>query len=147
MYFIFSLLFFFLRGDFSPQNRFTEPGTSGLPNLSELLKELLQKESGRRIRNFPVTPVTQYFLQSTAVQVGGVLQYKWEPYCSTNGRCTVGFPSLQGVEARKIQRYKWGEYCRTNWRCIRSHLGTLALKTEDFSERIGRFSKTQKWIY
>ena len=27
---------------------------------------------------------------------------------------------------------------------IRSHLGTLALKTEDFSKKIGRFSKTQK---
>ena len=27
------------------------------------------------------------------------------------------------------------------------HLGTLALKTEDFSKKIGRFSKTRKWIY
>ena len=31
--------------------------------------------------------------------------------------------------------------------CVRSHLGTPALKTEDFSKKIGRFSKTQKWIY
>ena len=30
---------------------------------------------------------------------------------------------------------------------VRSHSGTLALKTEDFSTKIGRFSKTQKWIY
>ena len=30
---------------------------------------------------------------------------------------------------------------------LRSHLGTLALKTEDFSKKTGRFSKTQKWIY
>ena len=29
----------------------------------------------------------------------------------------------------------------------RSHLGTLALKTEDFSKKIRRFSKTQKWIF
>ena len=28
-----------------------------------------------------------------------------------------------------------------------SHLGTLALKTENFSKKIGRFSKTLKWIY
>ena len=49
--------------------------------------------------------------------MGGVLPYKWEPYCNTNGRCTVGFPFLQGLEARKVQRYKWGAYCRTNWRC------------------------------
>ena len=29
---------------------------------------------------------------------------------------------------------------------LRSHLGTLALKTEDFSTKIDRFSETQKWI-
>ena len=29
---------------------------------------------------------------------------------------------------------------------FRSRSGTLALKTGDFSEKIGRFSKTQKWI-
>ena len=28
-----------------------------------------------------------------------------------------------------------------------SHLGTLALKTENFSKKIGRFSKTRKWIF
>ena len=28
-----------------------------------------------------------------------------------------------------------------------SHLGTLALKTENFSKKIGRSSKTPKWIY
>ena len=33
------------------------------------------------------------------------------------------------------------------WAFLRSHLGTLALKTEDFSRKIRRFSKTQKWIY
>ena len=33
----------------------------------------------------------QYFLKSTAVQMGGVLPYKWEAYCSTGGVLTV-FP-------------------------------------------------------
>ena len=47
----------------------------------------------------------------------GVLQHKWEVYCSTNGRCIVGIPFLQSLEAWKAQRYKWGAYCRTNWRC------------------------------
>ena len=28
-----------------------------------------------------------------------------------------------------------------------SHLGTLALKTENFSKKIGRLSKTRRWIY
>ena len=60
-------------------------------------------------------PQPQYFPKSTAVQMGGVLPYKWEAYCSTNGRCTVGFPFLQGLEARKVQQCKWGAYCRTNW--------------------------------
>ena len=52
------------------------------------------------------------FRQSStlAVQMGGVLPHKGEAYCSTNGRCTVGFPCLQGLEARKAQRYKWGAY-------------------------------------
>ena len=30
---------------------------------------------------------------------------------------------------------------------FRSHLRTPALKTENFSKKIGRFSKTRKWIY
>ena len=69
------------------------------------------------IRNVPVTPTPKYFSKSTAVQMGGVLPYKWEASCSTNGRCTVGFPFLRSLEARKVRRYKWGAYCRTNWRC------------------------------
>ena len=56
--------------------------------------------------NFPVTH-PQYFLKSTAVQVGGVLPYKWEAYCSTNERRIVGFPFLQGLEAREVQPYYW----------------------------------------
>ena len=76
---------------------------------SALEKDYTQELSG--------DPNPQYFLKSTAVQMGGVLPYKWEAYCSTNGRCTVGFPFLQGLKARKAQRYKWGACCRTNWRC------------------------------
>ena len=49
--------------------------------------------------------------------MGGVLPYKWEAYCSTNGRRIAGFPFLRSLEARKVRRYKWGAYCRTNWRC------------------------------
>ena len=70
----------------------------------------IQKRSG--------DPNPQYFSKSTAVQMGGVLPYKWEAYCSTNGRRTAGFPFLRSLEARKARRYKWGAYCRTNWRCI-----------------------------
>ena len=62
-------------------------------------------------------PNPQYFSKSIAVQMGGVLPYKWEAYCSTNGRRIAGFPFLRSLEARKARRYKWGTYCRTNWRC------------------------------
>ena len=37
-------------------------------------------------------PNPQYFAKSTAIQMGGVLPYKWEAYCSTNGRRIAGFP-------------------------------------------------------
>ena len=49
--------------------------------------------------------------------MGGVLQHKWEAYCSTNGRRIAGFPFPRSLEARKVGRCKWGAYCRTNWRC------------------------------
>ena len=32
--------------------------------------------------------------------MGGELQYKWE--------VIVGFPFIEGLEAKKVQRYKWG---------------------------------------
>ena len=69
----------------------------------------IQKRSGN--------PNPQYYSKSTTVQMGGVLPYKWEAYCSTNGRRIAGFPFLRSLEARKVRRYKWGAYCRTNWRC------------------------------
>ena len=72
---------------------------------------------GPRIRNVLVTPTPKYFSKSFAVQMGGVLPYKWEAYCRTNGRHIAGFPFLRSLKARKVWRYKWGAYCRTNWRC------------------------------
>ena len=45
----------------------------------------------------------------TAVQMGGVLQYKWEAYCRVH--------LSSKLRSRNVQRYKWGAYCRTNWRC------------------------------
>ena len=63
-------------------------------------------------------PNPKYFSKSTAVQMGGVLPYKWEAYCSINGRRAAGFPFLRSLEARKARGYKWGAYCRTNGRCI-----------------------------
>ena len=63
----------------------------------------------------------QDFPQSTAMQMGGVLQYKWEAYCDTNGRSTDNISlSLQprGTKSIAIQiggvlQYKWEVYCDT----------------------------------
>ena len=53
-------------------------------------------------------PNPKYFSKSTAVQMGGVLPYKWEAYCSTNVSRIAGLPFLRSLEARKVRRYKWG---------------------------------------
>ena len=45
----------------------------------------------------------------TAVQMGGVLQYKWEVYCWVSLSS-----SLRSQEGATIQM---GAYCRVNWRC------------------------------
>ena len=65
-------------------------------------------------RNVPVTPTPSIFPKVLPYKWGA---YKWEAYCSTNGRRIAGFPFLRSLEARKVRRYKWGAYCRTNWRC------------------------------
>ena len=73
-----------------------------------------------RYDDYPEPPTPATFLKVLPVQMGGVLRYKQEAYCRTNGRCTAGFAFLQGLEARKAERYKWGGsavqlevYCRT----------------------------------
>ena len=69
-----------------------------------------------KVRNVPVTPTPSIFPKVLPYKCGGgtavTVPYKWEAYCSTNGRRTAGFPFLRSLEARKAQRYKWGVYCR-----------------------------------
>ena len=86
-----------------------QAGILSLTSITGEKTNLIQKRSG--------DPNPQYFSKSIAVQMGGVLPYKWEAYCSTNGRRIAGFPFLRSLEARKVRRYKWGAYCRTNGRC------------------------------
>ena len=62
--------------------------------------------------------------KSTAIQIGGVLQYKWEAYCDTNGRRTAiqmggvltVCPFPQGLGAPKALQYKWEAYYNTHGR-------------------------------
>ena len=50
-----------------------------------------------------------------------VLPYKWEAYCSTNGRCTVGFSFLSRLRSQEgpaiqmggVLPYKLEVYCHT----------------------------------
>ena len=53
---------------------------------------ILTKVSGRcvllNIGEHPGDHDHQDFPESTAIQMGGVLQYIWEAYCDTNGRST-----------------------------------------------------------
>ena len=76
----------------------------------------LRSEKLRADFSCPTQPPV--FFKKYCRTMGGVLLYKWEAYCSTNGRRIAGFPLLRSLEARKVRRYKWGGgYCRTNWRC------------------------------
>ena len=50
-------------------------------------------------------PNPQYFSKSTAVQMGGVLPYKWEAYCSTNGRRIAGLKTLTSLKIRRFGRF------------------------------------------
>ena len=76
-----------------------------------------QRRSHTVIQERSGDPNPQYFSKSTAVPMVGVLPYKWEAYCSTNGRRISAFPFLRSLDARKVRRYKWGGYCHTHWRC------------------------------
>ena len=64
------------------------------------------------IRNFPEPPSSGIFSKVSQVQMGGVLRYKWDAYCSAYWRCTAAFPFLQSLEASEAQRYKWGGILR-----------------------------------
>ena len=102
-----------------------------------------------RIQKCSGDPNPQYFSTSTAVQMRGVLPYKWEAYCSTNGRCIAGFPFLRSLEARKVRRYKWGAYCRTNGGrtavLFRQVVGVGVSKTLLTSESLAHYENSQKY--
>ena len=68
-------------------------------------------------RNFPVTPTPEYFPKSTAVQMGGVLPYKWEVYCWVSLSSRLRSQEGPAIQMGGVLPYKWGAYCRTNWRC------------------------------
>ena len=63
----------------------------------------------------------QDFPKSPAIQMGGVLQYKWEAYCDTNGKSTdsvslsserIGTQST-AILIRGVLQYRLEVYCGT----------------------------------
>ena len=93
-------------------------------------------------RNFPEPPSPGSFSTVSPSQMGDVLRYKEEAYCSTSCGCTAAFPFLQSLEASEAQLYKWGAYCGTNWRCTASIFqtsctgwGFLNIKNEKSAQR------------
>ena len=69
--------------------------------------------------NIPVTTTTKIFPKVMRCERGGVLQYKWEAYCDTNGRSpdnTSLFSERRATKSTAIQiggvmQYKLEVYC------------------------------------
>ena len=49
----------------------------------------------------------QDFPKGTAIQIGGVLQYKWEAYCHANGRSTDKISQMGGVLRYFLEKKWW----------------------------------------
>ena len=79
--------------------------------LASKLRKLLLRDYVRN--TFVSEGVSQKYCRTNGrrspVQIGGVLQYKWEVYC---GACLS-----PRIRSQKAQRYKWVAYCSTTWRC------------------------------
>ena len=85
----------------------------GTPVLVELFFITVTRFEFFRI-NWVMFPWQMVFFQQYCLQMGAVLEYKLEAYCSTNERRIAGFSFLQSLEARKVRRYRWGAYCVAN---------------------------------
>ena len=78
----------------------------------------LRQEKGALVGEHSRDHNHQDFPQSIAIQMGGVLQYKWEACCDTKGESTDSISLPQSVGAPKALRYKLEAYFDTNWRRI-----------------------------
>ena len=58
-------------------------------------------------------PNPQYFSKSTAVQMGGVLPYKWEAYCRVSLSSKLRSQESTAIEMGGVLPYKLEVYCRT----------------------------------
>ena len=58
-------------------------------------------------------PNPQYFSKSAAVQMGGVLQYKWEAYCRAFLSSKLRSQESTAIQMGGVLPYKLEVYCRT----------------------------------
>ena len=77
----------------------------GDPPRKTVSNPLTQKRSG--------DPNPQYFAKSTAVQMGGVLPYKWEAHCRVSLSSKLRSQESTAIQMGGVLPYKWEVYCRT----------------------------------
>ena len=66
------------------------------------------------VRNFPVTPTPSYFHgRRAAVQMGGVLQYKWEVYCWVSLSSKLRSQEGTAIQMGGVLPYILEVYCST----------------------------------
>ena len=115
------------RGFFAKRN--PSPLLWGRGNLRGIVGDNLGEGNCESLLgNIPVTTTTKIFQKycdtngrRIAIQMGGVLQYKWEAYCDTNGRSadSISLSSeRRGTKSNAVQiggvlQYKWEAYCDT----------------------------------
>ena len=74
----------------------------------EVFSLVKQKKQGTEGQGNP-----QYFLKSTAVQMGGVLQYKWERYCWPSLSSKLRSQEGTAIHMGGVLQYKLEVYCST----------------------------------
>ena len=75
-----------------------------MANFAELT-HVIQELSG--------DPNPQYFLKSIAIQMGGVLQYRWEVYCWASLPSRIRREEGTAIQMGGVLPYKLEVYCTT----------------------------------
>ena len=85
---------------------FISPGVGqGTGKPKNWVRAYCQKHSG--------DPNPQYFSKSTAVQMGGVLPYKWEAYCRVSLSSKLRSQESTAIQMGDVLPYKLEVHCRT----------------------------------
>ena len=112
VFFFFSYLILGCQSGGAERQRTGNPKNASTPLFCYALFKLGDHSGDHNHQDFP---------KSTAVQMGGVLQYKWEAYCNTNGGSTDSISlssERRGTKSTAVQiggvlQYKWEAYCDT----------------------------------